>query len=100
MKIIFTLLLLLANFSFCISQTKIVTKEKPLFVVNNEIVFESLINEIDPNIIESVIVLKNEKAVGKYGDKGKKGLIWAANDEGNIIRFDPGIKKRKDLSCY
>ena len=75
MKTIFTLLLLLANFSFCISQTKIVTKEKPLFVVNNEIVFESLINEIDPNIIESVIVLKNEKALGKYGDKGKNGVI-------------------------
>ena len=26
-------------------------------------------------------------------DKGKKGLIWAANDEGNIMRFDPGATK-------
>ncbi len=30
------------------------------------------------------------------GVKGKKSLIWAANDAGNIIRFDPVVTKRMD----
>jgi signal transduction histidine kinase/ligand-binding sensor domain-containing protein len=31
-----------------------------------------------------------------YGDKAEKSLIWAANDAGNIIRFDPVATKKMD----
>ena len=75
MKIIFTLLLLLANFSFCISQTKIVTKEKPLFVVNDKIISEAEFQEINPNLVDSVTVLKDKNAIAKYGKKGENGVI-------------------------
>jgi hypothetical protein len=75
MKTIFTLLLLLANFSFCISQTKIVTKEKPLFVVNDKIISEAEFQEINPNLVDSVNVLKDKNAIAKYGKKGESGVI-------------------------
>ena len=77
MKTIFTLLLLLANFSFCISQTKIVTKEKPLFVVNDKIISEAEFQEINPNLVDSIAVLKDKNAMAKYGKKGKNGVIEA-----------------------
>ena len=75
MKTIFTLLLLLANFSFCISQTKIVTKEKPLFVVNDKIISEAEFQEINPNLVDIVTVLKDKNAIAKYGKKGESGVI-------------------------
>ena len=81
MKTIFTLLLLLANFSFCISQTKIVTKEKPLFVVNDKIISEAEFQEINPNLVDSVNVLKDKNAIAKYG----KNLCGLFNKDSNIL---------------
>ena len=93
MKTIFTLLLLLANFSFCISQTKVVTKEKPLFVVNDKIISEAEFQEINPNLVDSVTVLKDKNAIAKYGKKGKNGVIevYAKNQT-----FQP-LKKNKTI---
>lgn len=75
MKIIFTLLLILFNFSLGISQNKIVTKENPLFVVNDKIVSETEFQEINPNLVDSIAVLKDKNAIAKYGKKGKNGVI-------------------------
>lgn len=75
MKTIFTLLLLLFNFSLGISQNKIVTKENPLFVVNDKIVSETEFQEINPNLVDSITVLKDKNAIAKYGKKGKNGVI-------------------------
>jgi hypothetical protein len=30
---------------------------------------------IDPNTIESIFILKDEKAIEKYGDEGKNGVV-------------------------
>lgn len=75
MKIIFTLLLILFNFSLGISQNKIVTKENPLFVLNDKIVSETEFQEINPNLVDSVTVLKDKNAIAKYGKKGENGVI-------------------------
>jgi hypothetical protein len=75
MKIIFTLLLILFDFSLGISQNKIVTKENPLFVVNDKIVSETEFQEINPNLVDSIAVLKDKNAIAKYGKKGKNGVI-------------------------
>lgn len=58
---------------------KIITddsKAKPIFVIDGEekgADFE--MNSIDPNDIESINVWKGEKAIEKYGEKAKNGVI-------------------------
>lgn len=47
----------------------------PLIVVDGKILKKGSISDLDPSDIESVKVLKNEKAEEKYGDKGKNGVV-------------------------
>jgi TonB family protein len=60
-------------------------KSNPLIFIDGEETTHKVedINEIDPATIESVIVLKGEKANKKYGEKGKNGVIEITlkNDE-------------------
>jgi TonB family protein len=46
----------------------------PLLVIDGEI-SKMKIEDMDPNSIESISVLKDETAVDKYGDKGKDGVL-------------------------
>jgi len=69
------LIVALFSITFGISQTKIVSKEKPLFVVNDKIVSEAEFQEINPNLVDSVTVLKDKNAIAKYGKKGENGVI-------------------------
>lgn len=48
---------------------------EPLVVVDGEIVPYEQLNDIDPNTIENITVLKDEKAVKKYGERAKNGVI-------------------------
>ncbi len=48
----------------------------PIFIVNGKIVGgKEPLNEINPNKIERIIVWKGEKAVKRFGEKGKNGVI-------------------------
>ena len=48
---------------------------EPLIVLNNHLVTKAILNDIDPNSIASVPVLKNQAAISLYGEKGKNGAI-------------------------
>ncbi len=48
-------------------------KPAPLYILNGKEI--SAINEIDPNTIEKIDVLKDKTATEKYGDKAKNGVI-------------------------
>ena len=48
---------------------------EPLIVLNNHLVTKAILNDIDPNSIASVTVLKNQAAISLYGEKGKNGAI-------------------------
>lgn len=49
---------------------------KPLYVVDDKIVEEDFkLNDINPNDIESIHVIKDKSATEKYGDKGVNGVI-------------------------
>jgi uncharacterized Zn ribbon protein len=51
-------------------------KNKPLIVMDGKIMDKGKnLNEIDPNNIESINVLKGKSAQEKYGDKGVNGVI-------------------------
>jgi N-acetylmuramoyl-L-alanine amidase len=47
----------------------------PLFILDGKPVTEQEIGKLDPNDVESVNVLKDKTATGKYGDKGKNGVV-------------------------
>jgi len=47
----------------------------PLFVIDGKILKEGIPKSLNPNNIKSITVLKGEKAINKYGRKGKNGVI-------------------------
>jgi TonB family protein len=58
------------SFSFKFEKSK-----EPLFVYAGLVISQQQLNEIKPENIQSVEVLKGEKAIVAYGDKGKNGVI-------------------------
>jgi TonB-dependent SusC/RagA subfamily outer membrane receptor len=50
-------------------------KEKPLIVIDGVITTDLDMNKISPNNIQSMNVLKGEKATAKYAEKGANGVI-------------------------
>lgn len=50
-------------------------KAKPLIVIDGKITVDLDLNKINPNTIESINVLKGEKAIEKYAEKGANGVI-------------------------
>jgi len=58
-------------------ETKTISKEKPLIILNGKRTLTTLedLNKLDPNLIQSMNVLKGKKAVEKYGKEGENGVI-------------------------
>lgn len=50
-------------------------KDNPLIVIDGKITPEVNLNDINPNNIQSVNVLKGEKATAKYAEKGANGVV-------------------------
>ncbi|WP_242132110.1 M56 family metallopeptidase [Aestuariivivens marinum] len=48
---------------------------KALFIIDGKEETYTGLENLDPNTIESITVLKNKAAIEKYGDKGKNGVI-------------------------
>jgi len=57
--------------------------QKPLYVLDGEIISESIMKVIDPNKIEAINVLKGPSAASLYGDKGKDGVIMITTKKEN-----------------
>jgi TonB family protein len=49
--------------------------KQPLLVIDGVFTGSKKLEDIDPNTIESMSVWKDEKAIEKYGDQGKNGVI-------------------------
>jgi len=49
--------------------------EKVLYVVDGDVVNAVTFNNLDANTVKAVNVLKGESAAGKYGEKGRDGVI-------------------------
>lgn len=50
-------------------------KKEPLYIVNGQKVSSDILETINPNMIESVNVLKGENAVKQYGEEAREGAI-------------------------
>ncbi len=78
-------------------------KVQPLILVNGKESGQSMnnvgqtLNNIDPETIESMNVLKNEMAIEKYGEKGKNGVIEITlkNDE---LKKETYLSLRKSIA--
>lgn len=62
------------NQSICLCCNKEV-KNKPLIIIDGQRIPYENFNQIDPKTIESMEVVKNEKAIELYGEDAKNGLI-------------------------
>jgi TonB-dependent SusC/RagA subfamily outer membrane receptor len=56
--------------------------QKPLYVLDGEIISESVMSVIDPNKIESINILKDASAVAVFGEKGKGGVVQITTKKG------------------
>lgn len=54
---------------------KLSSKNNPLYILNDKEINETEFRKIEPEVIESITVLKDENATDKYGEKGKNGVI-------------------------
>ena len=56
--------------------------QKPLFILDGEVISESVMSVIDPNKIESINILKDASAVAVFGEKGKGGVVQITTKKG------------------
>ncbi|WP_224489997.1 M56 family metallopeptidase [Robertkochia flava] len=49
--------------------------KKPVMIVDGKETDEDVMRSMDPNTIANVEVLKGEKAIAEYGEKGKNGVV-------------------------
>jgi hypothetical protein len=63
------------------NSTSIIANGKPLYVIDGKIMEvtaddkEDVLSKINPDDIEMMDVLKGEKAIAEYGEKGKYGVV-------------------------
>jgi TonB-dependent SusC/RagA subfamily outer membrane receptor len=55
---------------------------KPLFILDGEVISESVMKVIDPNKIESIGILKDASAIAVFGEKGKGGVVQITTKKG------------------
>ena len=56
--------------------------QKPLFILDGEVISESVMKVIDPNKIESINILKDASAIAVFGEKGKGGVVQITTKNG------------------
>ena len=65
-------------------------KGDPLFVVDGKIVADNKINELDPNTIDNITVLKDQAATAIYGKHAENGVI--------IVNTKAYVKEHPEVS--
>ena len=59
--------------------------DEPIFIINGKKVEKSFFEDVDSDDIQSVFILKGEKALEKYGDEGKNGVILMTKKGSNNL---------------
>jgi bla regulator protein BlaR1 len=61
--------------------------EAPIMMLNGKEISHEEMKKINPNTIDSMDVIKGEKATLKYGDKGKNGVILISSKNENSSKY-------------
>ncbi|MDJ1481370.1 M56 family metallopeptidase [Cytophagaceae bacterium YF14B1] len=64
----------------------------PLYIVDGKKVTSADIKKIDRSTIEAIDVLKGQKAIDKYGEEGKNGVVIITLKQGSESKKDSGIE--------
>jgi TonB-dependent SusC/RagA subfamily outer membrane receptor len=59
--------------------------QKPLFILDGEVISESVMSVIDPSKIESINILKDASAIAVFGEKGKGGVVQITTKKGGGV---------------
>ena len=59
--------------------------QKPLFILDGEVISESVMSVIDPSKIESINILKDSSAIAVFGEKGKGGVVQITTKKGGGV---------------
>ena len=65
-------------------------KDQPLYVIDSKIASSNEMNNLEPNSINTINVIKGEAAISKYGNQAKNGVIEVFTKEG---KSDPVTSK-------
>jgi len=79
-------------------EVKTISKEKPLIILNGKRTLTTLedLNKLDPNLIQSMNVLKGKKALEKYGKEGENGAIEIITKENaDLLKYTSPIEKKE-----
>lgn len=71
-------------------------KEEPLYVINNVIASKGQFDNLNPNQIQNIDVLKGNTAAALYGDNGKNGVISIKTKDNQAENNIPIVKLTKD----
>jgi TonB-dependent SusC/RagA subfamily outer membrane receptor len=58
-------------------------KETPLFILNGKEISKKEMDDLKPDSIDKIEVLKGDSATEKYGEKGKNGVILITTKDKN-----------------
>ena len=70
--------------------------EKALIILNGKTITNAELNNINPESIESVSVLKDKAALAQYGDKGKNGVVIVATKQKQSVSDNAEITLKGD----
>ena len=63
------------NIANMVSEISKENEVEPLYYVNDKKITKLEMEAIDPNTIESIFILKDKKAIEKYGKEGENGVV-------------------------
>lgn len=80
-------------------------KPAPLYILDGKEIDEATMKKLDPNSIAMVNVWKDENAIGKYGQKGKNGIVEITTKKtgapvaaNTTIDKQDGARQNKDVN--
>ncbi|MBL0182922.1 MAG: hypothetical protein IPP96_11765 [Chitinophagaceae bacterium] len=75
--------------------------QKPICILDGKEVDSTILNRLNPNEISTIDVLKDEAAIKKYGDKGKKGVILIKTKKyQETVNAEGAVDPEKALIIY
>lgn len=71
------------------------TMHKPLIIVDSKVVSDDdALNSIDPATIDNIEVMKGERAIAAYGEKGENGVIFLTTKKVKAVYHDLKVNVR------
>ncbi|WP_299336086.1 M56 family metallopeptidase [uncultured Psychroserpens sp.] len=62
--------------------------QQPLFIIDGKTISKKELEDINPNNIESIDIIKDDKAIKAYGKKAKNGAVIVRTHKNNILTGD------------